>query len=112
MWVYLWAFYLVLSVYISVSVQVPHCLDVCTFVVYSEVQKVDSSSFIFLSQNSLTIHSLLCPDFPIQSLIFSCSCSVKNSMIVRWMNLDSVIQSEVSQKEKNKYCILMHIYGI
>ena len=22
------------------------------------------------------------------------------------------IQSEVSQKEKNKYCILMHIYGI
>ena len=32
--------------------------------------------------------------------------------IVRWMKLESVIQSEVSQKEKNKYCILMHIYGI
>ena len=29
-----------------------------------------------------------------------------------WMNLESVIQSEVSQKEKNKYCILTHIYGI
>ena len=29
-----------------------------------------------------------------------------------WMNLDSVIQSEVSQKEKNKYDILMHICGI
>ena len=28
------------------------------------------------------------------------------------MNLGSVIQSEVSQKEKNKYLILMHIYGI
>ena len=26
--------------------------------------------------------------------------------------LESVIQSEVSQKEKNKYCILMHICGI
>ena len=26
-----------------------------------------------------------------------------------WMNQESVIQSEVSQKEKNKYCILMHI---
>ena len=29
-----------------------------------------------------------------------------------WVNLELVIQSEVSQKEKNKYCILMHIYGI
>ena len=29
-----------------------------------------------------------------------------------WMDLESVIQSEVSQKEKDKYCVLMHIYGI
>ena len=28
------------------------------------------------------------------------------------MNLESVIQSEVSQREKNKYCILMHLNGI
>ena len=28
------------------------------------------------------------------------------------MDLECVIQSEVSQKEKNKYCILMHICGI
>ena len=34
------------------------------------------------------------------------------SVPVRWMNLESVVWSEVSQKEKNKYCILMHIYGI
>ena len=34
------------------------------------------------------------------------------SVIVRWMNLDLVIQNEVSQKEKNKCCILMHMYGI
>ena len=27
------------------------------------------------------------------------------SFVVMWMNLESVIQSEVSQKEKNKYCI-------
>ena len=32
--------------------------------------------------------------------------------VVMWMDLDSVIQSEVSQKEKNKYCILTHVYGI
>ena len=31
--------------------------------------------------------------------------------VVWWMDLESVIQSEVSQKEKNKYCMLTHIYG-
>ena len=31
---------------------------------------------------------------------------------LRWMNLELVIQSEVTQREKNKDCILMHIYGI
>ena len=29
-----------------------------------------------------------------------------------WMDLESVIQSEVSQKEKSKYCIITHICGI
>ena len=29
-----------------------------------------------------------------------------------WMDLESVIQSEVSQKEKNKYRMLTHIFGI
>ena len=29
-----------------------------------------------------------------------------------WLDIDTVIQSEVSQKEKNKYHILMHICGI
>ena len=37
----------------------------------------------------------------------------KNELfVVRWMDLESVIQSEVSQKEKNKYRMLTHIYGI
>ena len=31
---------------------------------------------------------------------------------VRWLDLESVKQSEVSQKEKNKYHMLTHIYGI
>ena len=34
------------------------------------------------------------------------------SLVVMWMDLESVIQSEVSQKEKNKYCILMHMHRI
>ena len=32
--------------------------------------------------------------------------------VVRWMDIETVIQSEVSQKEKNKYCMLTDIYGI
>ena len=34
------------------------------------------------------------------------------SVLIRWMNLEPIIQSEVNQKEKDKYCILMHINGI
>ena len=34
------------------------------------------------------------------------------SVLMRWMNLESIIQSEVSQKEKVKYHILMCIYRI
>ena len=34
------------------------------------------------------------------------------SVELSWMNLELVIQSEVSQKEKNKYCILTHVYRI
>ena len=35
--------------------------------------------------------------------------NVFESVLIRWI---SIIQSEISQKEKDKYCILMHIYGI
>jgi len=34
------------------------------------------------------------------------------SFLMRWINLEPIIQSEVSQKEKYQYNILMHIYGI
>ena len=34
------------------------------------------------------------------------------SVLIRWMNLEPIIQSEVSQKEKDKYHILIHINGI
>ena len=34
------------------------------------------------------------------------------SVLMRWMNLEPIIQSEVSQKEKDKCRILTHIYGI
>ena len=34
------------------------------------------------------------------------------SVLMRWMKLEPIIQSEVSQKDKHQYSILMHIYGI
>ena len=34
------------------------------------------------------------------------------AVLTKWMNLEPIIQSEVSQKKKDKYNILMHIHGI
>ena len=34
------------------------------------------------------------------------------SVLLRWMSLEPIIENEVSQKEKNKYLILMHTHGI
>ena len=39
----------------------------------------------------------------------------KNSfeiVLMKWMKLEPIIQSEVSQKGKHQYSILTHIYGI
>ena len=42
--------------------------------------------------------------------------AIKNNALesvpMRWMKLEPIIQSEVSQKEKHQYSILTHIYGI
>ena len=38
--------------------------------------------------------------------------SIFKSVLMRWMNRQPIIHSAVSQKEKDKYRILMHIYGI
>ena len=50
-WVYFRGFYVVPLVYISVFVTTPCCLDDCSFVVKSEVKKVDSCRSILLSQD-------------------------------------------------------------
>ena len=33
-------------------------------------------------------------------------------VLMRWMNLEPIIQNEESQKEKHQYSVLTHIYGI
>ena len=47
----------------------------------------------------------LCSDFGAPQNTFE-------SVLMRWMKLEPIIQSEVSQKEKHQYSILTHIYGI
>ena len=50
-WVYLWAFYPVPLIYISVFVPVLYCIDYCSLVVSYEVREPDSSSSVFLPQD-------------------------------------------------------------
>ena len=38
--------------------------------------------------------------------------NISESVLMRWMKLEPIIQSEVSQKEKDKYCVLTPIYTI
>ena len=38
--------------------------------------------------------------------------NTSESVLMRWMKIEPIIQSEVSQKEKDKYCILTHIHRI
>ena len=38
--------------------------------------------------------------------------NVFESVLMRWIKLETITQSEVSQKEKHQYSILTHIYGI
>ena len=45
-------------------------------------------------------------------ILLSLKRNTFESVLMRWMNLEPIIQSELSQKEKDKYCILTHIYRI
>ena len=43
-------------------------------------------------------------------ILLSCKRNAFESVLMRWMSLEPVIQSQVSQREKQ--CILTHMYGI
>ena len=76
-WIYLWDFYFVPLIYISVLAPVPYCLDDCDFVVQPEVRQVDFSSSILLSQDSFGSLRFLC--FHTNCEII-CPSSVKNTI--------------------------------
>ena len=76
-WIYLWAFYSVPLIYVSVFVPVPYCLDDCGFVVEPEVRQVDSSSSILLSQDCFGYLSYL---YLHTNCEIFCSSSLKNTI--------------------------------
>ena len=45
-------------------------------------------------------------------ILLSYKKNICESVLMRWMKLGPIIQSEVSQKEKHQHSILMHMYGI
>ena len=61
-----------------------------------------------------SIHEWIKKLWYIYTMVY-CSAIKKNifeSVLMRWMNLEPIVQNEVSQKEKDKYRIPMHIYRI
>ena len=62
----------------------------------------------------LSIFSSVCGHLCLlwKGLLFNLERNEIGSSVETWMGLESVIQSAVSQKEKNKYHILIYIYGI
>ena len=75
-WIYLWAFYPVPLIYISVSVPVPYCLDYSSFVLLSEVTGLIPPAIFFFLKIALAIRVLLC--YHTNCEIF-CSSSVKHA---------------------------------
>ena len=75
-WIYLWAFYFVPLIHISVFVTVPYCLDDCGFVVEPEVRLLIPLVPFFFLKIALAIRGFL---YFHTSCEIICSSSVKNT---------------------------------
>ena len=126
-WIYLWAFYFVPLIYISIFVPVPYCVAIPLLGIYTEETRIerDTCTSMFIAALFIiarTWKQSRCPssDEWIRKLWYICTMEYyldvkKNtceSVLMRWMTLEPIIQSEVSQKEKHQYSILIYIYGI
>ena len=77
MWIYLWTFHFVPSIYISVFVPVPYCLDDCGFVVEPEVRRLIPPVPFFFLKIALSIRGFL---YFHKNCEIICSSSVKNTV--------------------------------
>ena len=83
--------------------------------IYVKLHRINSMCIQYGIYYYVIILSYIHTHFRIGKEPSSHNFSFKNtfeSVLMRWMKLEPIIQSEVSQKEKHKYSILMHIYGI
>ena len=85
---YLWSFYFVPFIYISVFVPVPYCLNDCGFVVEPEVRQVDFSSFILLSQYCFGYLRVFC--ISIQTVKLFVLVLRKMPLVARWDCIESI----------------------
>ena len=76
-WDYLWIFYPVPFICMSIFVPVAYCSDYCSFVVQSEVRSLILPALFLFLKIALAIH-VLC--FSIQLKRFFCSSSMKNAI--------------------------------
>jgi len=67
-WIYLWAFYFVPLIYISVFVPVPYFFDDCGFGAEPEVRQADSSGSILLSEDCFGYSRFFCISIDIMKL--------------------------------------------
>ena len=107
----------------KVEIELPYDPAIPLLGIHTEEIRIEKDTFIAaLFTIARTWKQPRCPstDKRIRKLWYiytmECYSTVKNnafkSVLTRWMKLEPIIQSEVSQKEKHQYSILTHIYGI
>ena len=106
----------------KLGIKPPYDQEIPVFGIYPEESRVEKDTCISLFTATLfTIaRTTRCPPTDKKKLWYiytmeyysAIKRNAFESVLMRWVKLEPIIQSEVSQKEKDKYCILTHIYGI
>ena len=108
----------------SVEIKAPYDPAIPLLGIYSEETKIekDTCTPLFIAALFTIARTWKQPKCPVTDewikklryiyTILSIKRNAFESVLMRWINLESTIQSEVSDKDKDKYRILRHIYGI
>ena len=104
---YRWFFVLKLSL-LRISVFLRHLSDIFTCFIVKKKTKLFLKSKII----SFILISFFCHVMVLSWSICIHTLNSGKSVLMRRMKLEPIIQSEVSQKDKDQYSILTHIYGI
>ena len=108
----------------KLGIELPYDSAIPFLVIHPEKTRTDTRTPVFIAALVVTARTSKQPRCPLADewirklgYIYTMeyySAMKRNtfeSILMKWINPEPIIQSEVSQKEKDKYCILMHIYG-